>query len=306
METDKPNGNDLLNNGKLNTTQKKKAGRFDENRQINNDSDDDKESDIDKVKERNRDLKFMVGKLQKQLNDLIEQVNKLNDIILKEKSEKDKFDLLQKKSETKSPSKQAKKRKKFNISNKKVTQNEQTSTKPVLSTLDVKEDQNVKAKERDGNEAQPNNTQAINAHTADNVNNDINMSENGVNENDKRLREDDSSDNDNSMSQSSSEDDEEDDDEDDKDNSDANAYAKSNNKATTSTKRSQKLPPIDIWTDKRADVQREIQGIVPDNSCLYSKVNNEKFRVLPNDAATRTIVIEYLKSKKYEYNTYTK
>lgn len=78
-----------------------------------------------------------------------------------------------------------------------------------------------------------------------------------------------------------------------------------NNKTTSISKRSFKLLPIDVWTDNKADIQRKIQNIVPSNSCLYSRVNNMKFRVLPSDAKTRSIVIDYLREKNYNYNTYT-
>lgn len=309
MANDQPNGFDLLKNGNnLNKTQTKKVDRFDEYRQLKGDSDD--ESDINKVKEKNRDLKFMVGRLQKQLNDLIDQVKQLNDIILKEKSEKDKlFDLLQRKSETKSPSKPSKKRKKIIVKNKQKTTQNMTPTKANVSyALNVKEDTN--ATEKDSNGTQTTNAQVQDPHSAANSNakhvqqqnNDIEMSGSGVSSNDgKRLRDSESSDGDSTSSEIDS--DVDGDDEDSK--NDKKTHSKSNNRTTTSAKRLHKIPPIDVWTDKRADIQRELQSIVPGNSCLYSRINNAKFHMFPSDAATRINVIEYLKSKKYDYNTYT-
>lgn len=53
MANEHQNGIDLLNNGNnFVKTQTKRNNHFDEGRQLDDDSDDDKESDIDKVKQR--------------------------------------------------------------------------------------------------------------------------------------------------------------------------------------------------------------------------------------------------------------
>lgn len=80
---------------------------------------------------------------------------------------------------------------------------------------------------------------------------------------------------------------------------------KHTNKNTHTAKRSSKIPPVDIWTNNRSEAQTTIQNAIPPNSCLFQRVNNSKFRVLPTDAQTRQKVIEIAKAKKYEYNTYT-
>lgn len=63
-----------------------------------------------------------------------------------------------------------------------------------------------------------------------------------------------------------------------------------NNKSTNKVKRSLKLPPIDVWTENRAEIQREIQNIVPNNSCLYNRMNNTKFRIIPSDVQIHALM----------------
>lgn len=77
------------------------------------------------------------------------------------------------------------------------------------------------------------------------------------------------------------------------------------NKSTHTSKRSPKVPPVDIWTENRCDTQKAIQCALPPNSCMFQRVNNSKFRVLPIDAATRLKVIDFAKEKNYQFNTYT-
>lgn len=112
---------------------------------------------------------------------------------------------------------------------------------------------------------------------------------------DKKKESNELSDNDDSSSSSSESDYEQ----------EGDGWTKINNNKSNNSKRTNKLPPIDVWTENRADIQREIQNIVPNNSCLYSRINNMKFRVIPSDDKTRTMVIDFLNKKKYNFNTYT-
>lgn len=84
------------------------------------------------------------------------------------------------------------------------------------------------------------------------------------------------------------------------------ATRNTNTKPNTDTiKRSNKVPPIDIWTENRAEIQRMISNKLPSDSCLFSRVNNSKFRVFPRDAYVRSTVIDFLNERNYQFNTYT-
>lgn len=76
-------------------------------------------------------------------------------------------------------------------------------------------------------------------------------------------------------------------------------------KETNTNKRTSKVPPVDIWTDNRSETQTTIKNALPPNSCLFQRINNSKFRVLPADAQTRLKVIELAKESNFKYNTYT-
>lgn len=78
-----------------------------------------------------------------------------------------------------------------------------------------------------------------------------------------------------------------------------------NTNTQNTIKRSNKEPPIDIWTSNRSEIQRVIQQRIPSNSCLFGRVNNGKFRVFPADNKTRVILINFLSKRKYQFNTYT-
>lgn len=166
---------------------------------------------------------------------------------------------------------------------------------------------------RDDNSATTSNAQTQNNHSAaqpSNVNehihnNDVDMSGNVTEEDkqanevsdDKKKKSNELSDNGESSDDNSSSESEDEREEDE--------WTTINNNKNSNNKRSTKLPPIDVWTEHRADIQREIQNIVPSDSCLYSRINNMKFRVIPSDDKTRTMVIEYLTNKNYNFNTYT-
>lgn len=255
--------------------------------------DEDKENNIDKMKEKNKDLKYMVGEMKGQIDNLTKQMEKLTNIIEELQSEKKQLmDLLQ--------AKNSPRRKKSKKSNEQKTTPKTTLlTKPTISNAQ-QNNGNGNGGERDGSMSQETNAQAQETHTDALVNNsnsnpfpnDIDMSDDGTQKHniESKLSENEISDGDSST----------DDDDDDDDTKNTN-----NNEIARNVKRSHKLPAVDIWTSNRADIQKEIQNIVPASKCLYSRVNNTKFRVLPCDAATRDIVIKYLKEKKYEYNTYT-
>lgn len=89
--------------------------------------------------------------------------------------------------------------------------------------------------------------------------------------------------------------------EDESENEDANEKTHT----THTIKRSVKVPPIDVWADKRAEIQQKIKATLPLNSCLFSRVNNAKFRVFPADSSARTNIIDFLKKQNIEFNTYT-
>lgn len=302
MENDKPNGIDLLNNGNIPSKEKQndKAARFDSNRGINgnlseNDSEGDAdENDISKVKQKNKDLKYNVGIMQKQLDNLTKEVQRMNDLIVSLQNEKKELlVLLQKKSPKKSPKR--KRSRNNNTSEQKTTQ-ETIPQKPIGTSIHANSDANVT--EKDGNKIQTSLEQPQNSHTsaqAQHINNIV-MSEDATIA-DKRS---------NALSVSHTEDSSSSSEDEDDDNDNYSDNEKDKHAVHTSTiKRSLKPPPIDVWTDNRADIQREIQTIVPNNSCLYSRINNMKFRVLPNDDTARSVVIDYLNKKKYNYNTYT-
>lgn len=84
-----------------------------------------------------------------------------------------------------------------------------------------------------------------------------------------------------------------------------NVYANVNDVGTHTNKRSNKIPPIDIWNENRAEIQRLIQTKFPQNSCIFGRINNRKFRVFPCDSETRRNVIDFLTKRKYDFNTYT-
>lgn len=74
---------------------------------------------------------------------------------------------------------------------------------------------------------------------------------------------------------------------------------------TNTIKRSNKIPPVDVWSTNRAEVQRLILSKLPPSSCLFGRINNGKFRIFPRDCQTRQIVIGFLTKRKYQFNTYT-
>lgn len=70
-------------------------------------------------------------------------------------------------------------------------------------------------------------------------------------------------------------------------------------------KRSNKIPPIDIWTENRAEIQRIIQNNFPQNSCIFGRINNGKFRIFPKSSEVRDKLLTFIKKRSYQFNTYT-
>lgn len=266
-----------------------KRARFDGQRNLSsdseNDGDEDDESTISTQKE--KDQKFMIGKLQKQIANLTNEVQKLTNIIGELQNEKKSlYEIIQRKS---SPKQSTKKRKPKTI---KSTQNTTHAPKPsemttqqASSTANVTERDNstLNANEHENvtHTNTPNNTHAKESSA-------IHMSVDQGNKGEQDSDADESSD-----AESLSE---------NEDNTNENSDA---NKNTRNIKRSTKIPPVDIWTDNRAEIQRKIQSKIPSDSCLFGRVNNGKFRVFPKDSETRSKVIEFLKQSKVQFNTYT-
>lgn len=71
------------------------------------------------------------------------------------------------------------------------------------------------------------------------------------------------------------------------------------------TKRTNKIPPIDVWSDDPASVQKRIEEALPKFACVFSKINKSKFRVFPRTSEMRDKVIEFLSDRGYNFNTYT-
>lgn len=283
------NTNYKLSNGntpsKLSVDKNAKRFRFDGNRSLDHSSssnEGDESDELRKERERNRDLQFQFGKLQKKINDLTEEVKKLTNVIVDLQNEKKQlFEMLNKKSPPKSE-----KRNLINVkktTNRNITQapkQNETNTPPALDNVNTIEgDKSLsQAATAQVQQTQPN------AQSKANEQDDMELS--GTQE----TKQHDNS----SNEQSDSSDDEE-------------KEIECNSKTTQQQqqKHSLKVPPVDIWTEKRAEIQRQIQDTLPINSCLFSRVNNAKFRVFPSDASTRSNLIEFLKQNNIEYNTYT-
>lgn len=280
-----------------NLTNANKRGRFDSSRNLNTSNssiENDESEELKKEKEKNRDLRFVVGKMQGQLDSLSKRIEDLTSVILELQNEKKKLiELIEKKS---SPSKSKNKHEtKSNRSNGKTTQTSTALPKAKTTSIQATIVSSNASKGDDDMQ------QTASAHTpqtqaAEHISGvsdleqakDVDMSEIEQSVDEKKKVEE----TDGSSSESS-------DDEDDE-----NIHT-SKGKKTQHVRHSLKTPPIDVWTDNRADIQREIQSIVPDKGCLYGRVNNGKFRVFPCDSSVRSTVIDYLKEKEYQYNTYT-
>lgn len=291
MANDKPNEIELVSNGNNMNNKVNRGNLFDGNRQLGNSEQNSDDDDVEKVRERNRDLQFIVGKLQKQLENLTEEVKKLNEIISSQQKEKEKlFEMIQ---QLKSPKKSPKKspaRKKVKVSHtRKTTQTEQTPTEQHATNTNTAIE-NGNASERDNNMSQMSAMMPENTHT--NTQPSGSAESNGHNDN-IEMKEP----NADALSEESSSEEEDGD-------SDSDVETVEN-KTTQQAKRSPRIPPVDIWTHDRANIQKAIQSNLPKDSCLFGRVNNGKFRVFPKDAATRADLIKFIEGKNIGYNTYT-
>lgn len=70
-------------------------------------------------------------------------------------------------------------------------------------------------------------------------------------------------------------------------------------------KRTNKIPPIVVWTENRNATQNAIKEHIPKHSCVFNQINKSKFRIVPKDNTIREKVIEFLKTRGYHFNTYT-
>lgn len=69
--------------------------------------------------------------------------------------------------------------------------------------------------------------------------------------------------------------------------------------------RTNKTPPIDVWTENQLATQLLVARSLPQHSCVFMKINKTKMRILPRNAEIRTQVIKFLDTRKVKYNTYT-
>lgn len=72
----------------------------------------------------------------------------------------------------------------------------------------------------------------------------------------------------------------------------------------TKFKKSNKIPPIDVWNDEPAAIQSRIIEAMPKNSCIFSKLNKSKFRIFAISIEIKNKLIEFLKERGYHFNTY--
>lgn len=69
--------------------------------------------------------------------------------------------------------------------------------------------------------------------------------------------------------------------------------------------RNNRTPPIDIWTENQLATQLVITRNIPKHSCVFSKINKTKMRIIPRTSDVRTKVLDYLNTQQIKYNTYT-
>lgn len=69
--------------------------------------------------------------------------------------------------------------------------------------------------------------------------------------------------------------------------------------------RSSKIPPIVIWTENQQATQQIIRHNMPNYSCIFTRVKKSKMRVLPKTVEVRNKLIDLLRKRNIDYNTYT-
>lgn len=290
---------DELSNGKTPKSNKhdNKRSRFDLNRSLSDSDNSDNanerlKSELEQEREKNRDLKFSIGKLQGKLDDLSKQIENLTTVITEMQNEKKQLlELLQNKSPNKNVNREKKPKKKRN----KTTQ---ATTSSVSNIQQVNNELNVN--ERDGKDTAAQSIMPLQMPPNVSHSNDIEMSE-GT-EHTQQLKTTTPA---TRLSETAHTDDDESEESENDSSSDDEQVNKKELKHTNTNKRTSKIPPIDIWCDNRGETQNAIQCAVPPNSCLFQRINNNKFRVLPIDTATRLKVIDLAKQQNIQYNTYT-
>lgn len=75
--------------------------------------------------------------------------------------------------------------------------------------------------------------------------------------------------------------------------------------ANEKVKRTNKIPPIDVWTETQQATQLLIRCNMPMYSCVFTKINKTKMRILPKSTEVRNKLICMLGQKNISYNTYT-
>lgn len=70
-------------------------------------------------------------------------------------------------------------------------------------------------------------------------------------------------------------------------------------------KRDNQIPPIVVWSDTQSETQDEIRKNMPRHSFVFGKINKGKFRIIARDSDVRQKIITFLKSRGYQFNTYT-
>lgn len=90
------------------------------------------------------------------------------------------------------------------------------------------------------------------------------------------------------------------DDEDTEDDNDTNTF-----KQNEKVQRTNKNPPIDIWTEQQQATQQIIRNNLPDYSCVFSRLNKTKMRVVPKTITIRNKLLDLLRQRNITYNTYT-
>lgn len=75
--------------------------------------------------------------------------------------------------------------------------------------------------------------------------------------------------------------------------------------ANDKVKRTNKIPPIDVWTETQQSTQLLIRCKMPRYSCVFVKINKSKLRIIPKTADIRNKLLVLLDERKINYNTYT-
>lgn len=221
-------------------------------------------------KKNNQEMKQELSKMREQLSLLATSINKLNDTILN--LQKENSDLVKQLSEKKA--------------NKKPKNENKSTAKP--NKIDAT---NTSA-------AQTTPSQSLNT---DSINNSIEMLSD-VDSNNHTLTQpkvNETTEHTNESSESSDSDD------DDNNATKREQQASAHHTTNERVKRSSKIPPIDVWTQNQSATQRMIRNQMPQHSCVFNIINKSKLRIIATSADIRNKLINLLKERKIEFNTYT-